>query len=292
MRGAEIVSTGDHYADVPDDASAPDLKPLVKEATGQPVRRVGRFIQLALIGAGRCIGARTLAPDTGVYFTSGRGDMEVTSEVMHAIVRDGEAPKPLHFINTVSNAACFYVAKHFGLGGRSTFLCNRYAGFEAALDLALLDLETGCVSEALVGSVDIVVPPLAIHRRRLHLDADTPVAEASHWLLLRRASGAGAIVEISRIFGDADAAAAWISARDLDADTPVATGQFMTPDALETIVARCGLSRRFAYREGRAHYDTQSGAAATAFAASRERALLHLNASPDGQIAAMLFRRA
>ena len=30
-----------------------DLKPLVADAVGAPVRRIGRFIQLALIGAGR-----------------------------------------------------------------------------------------------------------------------------------------------------------------------------------------------------------------------------------------------
>lgn len=287
MREAFIHGCGDYYAAVETDDALVDLKPLVKDATGAPVRRVGRFIQLALIGAGRCLGGRKAPDDTAVYFTSGRGDMEVTVEVMEALFRDGEAPKPLHFINTVSNAACFYISKHFGLHGRSTFLCNRYFSFETALQLALFDLASGAVKHALVGSVDIVTPPLAIQRRRLHLAPDTPAAEACHWLLLSAdPAGARGAVTAATVFGDRDAALDW--ARKANA-TVGAAGQFGDGAAF---LREAGVTGLFDYRAGRAHYDSQSGAAISAFLDAGSGALLHANVDPDGRHGVMLVRAA
>lgn len=286
MREAFIHGCGDYYAAVETDDALADLKPLVKEATGQPVRRVGRFIQLALIGAGRCLAGRTAPHDTAVYFTSGRGDMEVTVEVMEALFRDGEAPKPLHFINTVSNAACFYISKHFGLHGRSTFLCNRYFSFETALQLALFDLASGAVKHALVGSVDIVTPPIAIQRRRLHLASDTPVAEACHWLLLSTdPAGARGAVTAATVFGDRAAALDWVRGRGLDSTG--SAGQFGDGEAF---LRDAGIPAAFDYRSGRAHYDSQSGAAISAFLERGAGALVHVNADPDGRFAVMCAR--
>ncbi|MDZ4776806.1 MAG: hypothetical protein SGJ23_08480 [Alphaproteobacteria bacterium] len=287
MREAFIHGCGDYYAAVETDDALVDLKPLVKEATGQPVRRVGRFIQLALIGAGRCLGGRKAPEDTAVYFTSGRGDMEVTVEVMEALFRDGEAPKPLHFINTVSNAACFYISKHFGLHGRSTFLCNRYFSFETTLQLALFDLASGAVKHALVGSVDIVTPPLSVQRRRLHLPPDTPVAEASHWLLLSAdPNGARGAITAAAVFGDRAAALGLARAGSATAG---ATGQFGDGAAF---LHDAGLPETFDYRAGRAHYDSQSGAVISAFLDKGSGALVHVNADPDGRYGVMLVRTA
>ena len=77
-------------------------------------------VSLALIGAARSFGGQPARPDTSVYLTSGRGDMEMTAEVMIQLYRDGMPPRPLSFINTVSNSACFYIAKQFALRGRSS----------------------------------------------------------------------------------------------------------------------------------------------------------------------------
>ncbi|TNF35838.1 MAG: hypothetical protein EP312_02765, partial [Gammaproteobacteria bacterium] len=134
----------------------PALKELVKEATGAHVRRIGRFIQLALIGAGRCTQQHALPADTAVYLSSGRGDLEITLEVLKDMVEHGMPPKPLSFINTVSNSACFYIARTFGLHGRSQFVTRRHAPLESALQLAQLDLNQHTVNTALVGTVDIV----------------------------------------------------------------------------------------------------------------------------------------
>jgi hypothetical protein len=295
MTEARIQAVGDYYSL---EAAEPltDLKPLAKQVTGQAVRRIGRFIQLALIGAGRCVAGRTLPPETAVYFTTGSGDFEVTVEVMEHLFRDGFPPKPLSFINTVSNAACFYVAKQLGLSGRSSCLGNRVFGFETALHLALLDLRMGTVSSALVGSADIVLTPLAVHRRRLKQPLDAPIAEAAHWLWLSgdpaAGRGIGALPAVA-LLPDRQALLAWIAAQDLDpAGTVLAAGASIDPADFEALRAETGLSEVFDYRSGRAYYDSQAGAAISAFLNNGTASvLLHLNSDPDGRYAVILARR-
>lgn len=179
----KIIAHG-HYSAAINSDELPSLKELVKETTGDAVRRVGRFIQLALIGAGRCLQQQTPSADTAVYLTSGRGDLETTLEVLTQMVEHGLPPKPLSFINTVSNSACFYVAKQFALQGRSQFVTRCYAPLESALQLAALDMQINSVRTALVGSVDLCTAPLRDHRQRLGVTEDTAVGEGSHWFLL------------------------------------------------------------------------------------------------------------
>lgn len=179
----KIIAHG-HYSAAINSNDLPSLKELVKETTGETVRRVGRFIQLALIGAGRCLRQQTPPADTAVYLTSGRGDLETTLEVLTQMVEHGLPPKPLSFINTVSNSACFYVAKQFALQGRSQFVTRCYAPLESALQLAALDMQITAVRTALVGSVDLCTAPLRDHRQRLGVTENTEVGEGSHWFLL------------------------------------------------------------------------------------------------------------
>ncbi|RYF94317.1 MAG: hypothetical protein EON95_05725 [Caulobacteraceae bacterium] len=271
MTEARIAAVGDYVSEEGGDLT--DLKPIVKATLGQPVRRIGRFISLALIGAGRCLAGQTPPPDTAVYFTTGSGDFEVTVEVMEHLFRDGFPPKPLSFINTVSNAACFYVAKSFGLSGRSTCLGARAFGFETALQLALLDLKMGTVTSALIGSADIVLQPLAIHRQRLNQAPDAPIGEGAHWLWLT-ADGEGARAADCRFFASREELMAWIAAFD-PATTVLGLGEGLDGD-------RFGLTRTFDYRAGRPYYDSRTAAAPSAFLAHAKAGETMLHASTDG----------
>ncbi|MEJ0099219.1 MAG: hypothetical protein WDO12_05505 [Pseudomonadota bacterium] len=291
---AQIYACGNCY--LPATEPAADLKVLVKETTGEAVRRIGRFIQLALIGAGRCAQGATVPADTAVYFASGRGDFETTLEVMATLFRDGGTPKPLSFVNTVSNAACYYVARSLRLQSRSNFVCNRNLAFESVLQLALMDVETHAATSALVGSVDAVTTPLAEYRQRLHLAADTPLAEGSHWLWIGPArDDRPRIGEVTAMeyFGDAPMLSAWIAARRLDAhDCAFATGQFIDAGDARTLADTAGLSGFFDYRDGRGYYDSQSGAAIADFlAGSGHTQLLHVNADATGGFGVMLVTR-
>jgi hypothetical protein len=291
---AQIYACGDYCAAATEPAV--DLKGLVKETTGEAIRRIGRFIQLALIGAGRCAQGGPVPADTAVYFASGRGDFETTVEVMATLFRQGGAPKPLAFVNTVSNAACYYVARSLKLQSRSNFVCNRCLAFESVLQLALMDVETGSATSALVGSVDAVTNPLPEHRQRLHLAADAPLAEGSHWLWLgpprtdrpRR----GEIVAVEQ-FSDRSALLAWIAAQRLRAeDCAFSAGQFLEDREAASLRQASGLTQGFDCRAGGGYYDSQSGAAISAFLADgRAARLLHVNADGVGGLGAMLVSR-
>lgn len=272
-----------------------DFKPLVADAVGQPVRRVGRFIQLALIGAGRCAKAARLSQDAAVYLGSGRGDLEITIEVMQALLRDGHAPKPLSFINTVSNAACYYVAQNLKLASRSSFVCNRYFAFETMLQLAAMDLRAGSISSALVGTVDVVVPPLQDHRKRLGLVPDAPVADASHWLCLSTKAASNALGKILAVenFPDVDAMQAWLEQNDFGKECAVSGGQFLGDDEFDELSRKNSFARVFSYRDDRAYYDSQSGAVIGEFlrANSSEAQLIHINRDPSGRYCVMQIQK-
>jgi hypothetical protein len=287
-----IATCGDYIEAVGNDAPM-DLKPLVAEAVGSPLRRIGRFIQLALIGAGRCAQhAKDLPQDAGVYLGSARGDLEVTIEVMQSLFRDGHAPKPLSFINTVSNAASFYIAQNLKLMGRSSFICNRYFAFESALQLAALDLALGGVTSALVGTVDVVVPPLEGHRIRLHLGLDTPVADASHWLCLQMQPSENVLGRLvaAEHFCDVAALRVWLS-QAIDSNWQLAMGQFLPEDEAEGWCKELRLNV-FDYRASRAYYDSQSGAAIGEFLRNTvSGTLLHLNRDPSGRYSAMVVAK-
>lgn len=284
-----IHALGDYYAPVED--TPPDLRALLTAETGKPVRRIGRFIQSALIGAARCVGAETPPAETAVYMASRRGDLEVTLEVMEPLFKHGEPPKPLSFINTVSNAACFYVARHFGLHGRSCFLSNTHFSFETALQLALLDIETGLVSSALVGSVDIATGPMEVHRRRLRVDDATPVAEASHWLWLRADGQGRSALRSVDFFADRAALSDWLAKQTLDpARTVFNRGQYLPSDEVAGVMREAGLTRLTDAADGRACYDSQSVGALGDFIRDGDaEVLLQVNANDSGGYAAILL---
>jgi hypothetical protein len=164
----------------------PSLLPELQTQLGTVPRRISRFTQLALLGVARCRPAGGFPPDTALYLSSARGDLDPMLAILQALYRDGQSPKPLQFINAVNNATCFYVAQVFGLRSKGLFIANLRQPFECALQLAGLDLASGRVASALVGCVDILTLPLAEHRRRFGLAADARLSELSRWQWIGR----------------------------------------------------------------------------------------------------------
>jgi len=289
-----ICALGDYSSPVHDEP--PVLKSLVREALGESVRRIDRFIELALIGVGRCISAERLPEGTGVYTGSARGDLQVTLDVVEPLFRSGQRPKPLSFVNTVSNATNFYIARQFGLAGPSNFVSHLHFAFESALDLAVVSMEAGRLHSALVGSVDVVTAPVAEHRRRLGVSEDTVVGEGSHWIWLRqgaRPADALAELQVVRQFRGPGDFTEWLSRVRLPRDAAVVTAESCAdPVSLDEILAQAGLLRRPTTSDA-AYYGSRSGAALGDFLrASGEEYLLHLNMDPDdGRMAVMLARR-
>lgn len=294
-REVVIRAFGDYYAPV--DGEPPDVRELSKQTLGKQVRRVGRFIQLALIGAARCVGAETPPAHTAIYMSSRRGDLETNVEVLENLFAHQLSPKPLSFINTVSNASCYYVARHFGLHGRSCFITGVCFSFEMTLQAALLDFETGQVRSALAGGLDTVASPVDVDRRRLGLAPGAPVAEGSHWVWLeaRESAPGDVVLDAVEAFPDRAAALAWLKAQRFDAaHTVFAPGQYLTPADAAALQQEAGISRTFAYRAKLDYYDGQAGAALSAFAADPAldgSAMIHLNGDPEGRYAVFAARR-
>lgn len=193
-----------------------DLRAELADVTPAPPRRIDRFIEIALLGAGRCLLDVQRPPDTAVYLATTRGDLHATLDVLKPLVLEGQLPRPNTFINTVSNAACFHLAGCFALTGRSYCIGGHAFAFESALQLALMDLRAGAIPAALVGAVDTPAPPYEEHRRRFGLSADARLMETSRWLLLMPTSdGALARIDVQR-FVDRDSLRSWLAAGPLE----------------------------------------------------------------------------
>jgi hypothetical protein len=287
----QIIASGNYYEPVT--TALPELKELVKAASGKAVRRVDRFIQLALIGVGRCAGGVEMPADTAVYMASPRGDLEVTQDIIEQLFRYGQAPKPLSFINSVSNAASFYIAQNFSLQGRSNFICNRYFAFESALQLALEDFSAGIFTSALVGVVDVAVEPLPGHRLRAGVPIDAQLIEPSHWLWVgANKSNNSATVIAARHFSDRAGLCRWIKEQVVPAELiHYCAGQFMQPADSVAVLTECEIKNQFNYPMNDGFYDCRSGAAINYFQsafAGEEKYLLHVNSDPLGRYSAFL----
>jgi hypothetical protein len=190
------IAAVSHYLHaLQDGETLPSLDEALQPLCREHFRRVDRFIQLALLGTGRCVAGKTLASDCGLYLGSGFGPMSNNIATQEQLVRDRLTPKPFNFINTLGNSAGYYVAKNLGLRGQNLFISRQGASFQAVLAAAVTDLEAGVLSEALVGVVEEVTLPVTAYRRRQGLAADAPVAEGSHWLLLQSSADAGMRLE-------------------------------------------------------------------------------------------------
>jgi hypothetical protein len=176
----------------------PQLKPILQQVCGKKIRRIDRFTQLALIGAFPCRPPQGLPTSTGVYMSSSYGAVNNTSKVLSEIYQQGQLPKPLNFINTVSNTACFYLSEQLALSASNQFVTSESFTLEAGLNIASIDLELGNITAALVGQVCEVDSNLDIHRQRLQLPPSMGLAEGSHWLLVaHQLAGQQALAEIT-----------------------------------------------------------------------------------------------
>lgn len=282
-----IVAVGSYYEPVGDEL--PPLKKLVQETVGSNIRRVGRFIQLALIGAGRA--SSQLSNEAAVYLTSGSGDVEATVGVLNTIYRQAEPPRPLSFINTVSNAACFYIAQSLQLNGESSFVSSRYFTVETSLRVALLALEQGQQKAALVGAVDSVVLPIEEHRQRLGINAQTDVAEGSHWFqLVADASDRTVLATLDAVqhFTDREALSAWLAELPVEAGDCLALGQSIESDEADHWLVETGLPP-FNFREAPAYFKSLAGLVFCEFVRCGAGRLIYLNRDPVGRYMAVVI---
>ena len=162
----------------------PLLKSVVKKRLGHNVRRVDRFTQLALIGAFDCKGSLDFPRNTGVIMASHFGSLSNTFNVLSSMFQYSSRPLPCDFINTVSNAASYYLAREFDLTSHNLFISQKQAVLQACLKLAEIDLDCFGLNAVLIGQVNEVGIPFNVHRERVGIKAPHVLNESSHWFLL------------------------------------------------------------------------------------------------------------
>jgi hypothetical protein len=164
----------------------PDLKALITPWTAERIRRIDRYIELCVAGGLNCVAQQKLPAHTGVYLATRFGAITTSAKVMETIIAEGDMPKPLHFVNTLGNTACFYLTRLLRTTGHTLVISQEQFSFEAALFHALLDLQQGNAEAALVGGIDEVALPIAHQAERLGVNASGVFNEGTHWLLLEK----------------------------------------------------------------------------------------------------------
>lgn len=115
---------------------------------GLDARRLSRFTQLALLGA------IPLKPyineNTGIYLGSFFNSPSKFDKMFHQLMEQN-LPSPLDFMANINNAATFQLTQTLQTSANSVFLAINHQTIWQPLKLALLDLENGEISSALIG---------------------------------------------------------------------------------------------------------------------------------------------
>jgi len=212
-----VVSASHYFHRIERDAdgawpvSLPSLDAATQAVTRERYRRIDRFVQLALLGAGTCVRDQMVRPDCGLYLASGIGPIGSNVQVQDAIQIDRKAPMPFSFVNTLGSSAAYHVAKDLGLAGEAVLVARAGGSFSAALRCAMTDIAEGVVTQVLIGAVEECILPADRQRALLRQGPEIAVAEGSHWVLLERGDAEGAAVPASAL---ADATFDGYEARD------------------------------------------------------------------------------
>lgn len=131
-------------------ADAPADRTLKQQLDSAP-RRTDRLTLLCLVAARPLVDH--LGPDCGLYVASAVPDAANMKSMLEAVCLRGVPPKPFQFVNSVSNAIGFYLARELGLAGPNLFIGTSDSVWDNLIRLANPDLEAG-LSQALLINCD------------------------------------------------------------------------------------------------------------------------------------------
>lgn len=286
-----IYASGGFYHAIEDEL--PALKAEVKASCGRHIRRIDRFIQLAMIGSHRCLNNSPMAVDNpcSLYLASGDSPKSNTITALQQVFLFRQPLKPLQFINLVSNAAAFYIGQSLGIHGSSIFTSSPPFAIDNALHIAALDLADNSTRQALVGIVDECAEPVFIQREMLGLADNAPVGEGSYWFHLGKTPD-NALAQIleNRYFTDREQALAFAKSQ-CHGHSLVATGKGIKPEDAHFFDAIGGKS--WHYMHDLARHSSATGYALHTFLQHAEhgRHLLHIDLSHEGHCNVLVLQR-
>ncbi len=181
----DLYLTSASHIRIPHSDEWGELNTRLKQLIPTVPRRINRYIQVSLLGAAECIEDIT-EKSVDVFLCSPRISLEVMNDLLESVVIKKEQPKPVSFINSIGNAATFYVSQQLGLHGESLFLCEPGDSLAQMLLLSAVKIKSGSES-VLIGNIHV----------------DDEFTECS-WLLLQRTATGKYLAKLSFEFVDGD----------------------------------------------------------------------------------------
>lgn len=272
------------------DQQAPDLKDTVKTLWGKSYRRISHFIQLAMVGAKRCADQAPIAIDAqcSLLFTTGQGNISQVVKVTQQIFKEHEPPMPFDFMHITNNMAPFYVAQALGITSSNLSVAHRAFPVETAVDLATFHLQTPD-AHCLIGAVDECAFPLHEHRQRLALEAETPLAEGSHWLLLgNNPQHAIAQVDFCVFFNSKEELLQRIIKHKIDVPLHLSCGYGIDGEEQQWWQNQINNVHHYDYRSHTAFHDTAAAYGIASFIERHNKqSLIHINKSRQQRYCAL-----
>lgn len=206
-----------------------DYKDELKKHTNFYLRRSNKFIMLSLLGAHKCMKDVSYPEEVPVYLATESGNIEDTEVVLAQIYHKKAFPKPINFINTMSNVASFYVAQSLNIVGRNIMVSSKNLSFERALELLKAEFLTGTAACGLVGSVDTAVFTNELFEKKFRRPASKyRLVESSSWFYITGDSeNALARIDTIKSCKDRDSAEAWIREQSFGENTVYSMGVFI-----------------------------------------------------------------
>ncbi|MCA1794201.1 MAG: beta-ketoacyl synthase chain length factor [Desulfobacteraceae bacterium] len=136
-----------------------DTADLPKYVSNSKLRRVDHYSRMALLAAGRALEDAYACwmgrENTGIIVATGYGALGSTFSFLDSYIEKGDKLAfPVHFSNSVHNAAAAYISICYGITGPSLTVTQFDLSFFSALLTAGTWLETGKVDTVLVGVTD------------------------------------------------------------------------------------------------------------------------------------------
>ncbi|MEA3455717.1 MAG: hypothetical protein U9R26_04360 [Campylobacterota bacterium] len=229
-----------------------DIKAALKTAAGKVFRRTDRYIQLALLGA--CKHKENIQPDSALFIVSGEGNLSVFNRLRDQRFIDHQPPRPVDFINLLSNTAGFYVAQYLDLDGKNLFLSHHGFPAQMALLLAENDLTLKKQNQILLGGVDELLEPVAYTKKFLGVCDGTMLGEGSNWLTVNTQKD-NALASIETVTEELDRKRVLYFLNSLDTESQVAFGMRTNPEDIALFMESTECSR-FDYESTCGYYET------------------------------------
>jgi len=173
-----------------------DIKAECKLVAPKFIRRTDDFIQLAILGVEQITQKTSIQPNTALYLTSGQGNTGVFTRLCEQQLVAKIPPKPVDFINSLSNTAGFYISQFLHLENKNNNISHRSFVVEMGLLLAKTELQLKKEEWILFGGVDQLLPLESLSHSLLGLDKSVSLGQGSNWMLLNK-SNEGALASIA-----------------------------------------------------------------------------------------------